>query len=166
MLEDESYVFVAVPGMMRFFGLLLCLLLVCPAFAGTWLSQKHDEAGLREGPGYNYRILWLYRHKGYPFALVASYDAWRRVRDVDGIVGWMHVSMLSDQRTVLVTGKTDTPLRDGSAANARIIGKAQPGAVARLRTCTKDVCEIAAGDIDAWIDRNRLFGVDAGEGFK
>ena len=152
--------------MTRFFGFLLCALLAGPALGGAWLSQKHGEASLREGPGYNYRILWLYRHKGYPFALTASYDAWRRVRDADGIVGWMHVSMLSDQRTVLVTGKTDTPLRAGSAANARVIGKAQPGAVARLKTCTPTACEIAAGDLDAWIDRKKLFGVDADEVFK
>jgi SH3-like domain-containing protein len=152
--------------MMRFFGFLLCVLLASPAFAGPWLSQKHDEASLREGPGYDHRILWLYKHKGYPFQLIASYDAWRRVRDVDGIVGWMHVTMLSDQRTVLVTGKTSTPLRAGSAANARVIGKAQPGAVARLKTCTADACEVAAGDLDAWIDRERLFGVDPGETFK
>jgi SH3-like domain-containing protein len=152
--------------MMRFFALLLCMAaLAAPAWATTWLSQAHDRASLREGPSYASRILWVYRHKGYPFALTASYDAWRRVRDADGIVGWMHVSMLSDQRTVLVTGKTDTPLRAGSAANARVIGKAQPGAVARLKTCTPTACEIAAGDLDAWIDRKKLFGVDAGEVF-
>lgn len=155
------------PRMTRIFTLLFCaLLLGSPAFAGAWLSQKHDEASLREGPGYAYRILWLYKHKGYPFQLIASFDAWRRVRDVDGIVGWMHVSMLSDQRTVLVTGTAGTPLRAGPAANARITGKAMPGAVARLKTCTADACEIAAGDTDAWIDRKKLFGVDEGEVFK
>ena len=70
-----------------------------------YVSQRADKAYLREGPSYAHPVLWVYRHKGYPFAVLAEFDVWRRVRAADGAVGWMSASMLSDQRTVLVTGQ-------------------------------------------------------------
>ena len=80
-----------------------------PPFVPHYMSQRPEKAYLREGPTYSHRILWIYRHKGYPFFVTASFDIWRRVRDVDGTVGWMSVTMLSDARTVLVRGKVRTP---------------------------------------------------------
>src|SRR5437879_6024921 len=70
-----------------------------------YVSQRPDKAYLREGPSYAHRVLWIYRHRGYPFAVIAEFDVWRRVQAPDGTVGWMAASMLTDQRTVLITGK-------------------------------------------------------------
>jgi len=70
-----------------------------------YVSQRPDKAYLREGPTYAHKVLWVYRHRGYPFAVIGEFDTWRRVRTADGTQGWMNASMLSDQRTVLVTGK-------------------------------------------------------------
>ena len=74
-------------------------------FRPHYVSQRTSEAYLREGPGYAYRILWVYKHKGYPFKENARFDVWRRVTAPDGAVGWMSAQMLSENRTVLVTGK-------------------------------------------------------------
>jgi SH3-like domain-containing protein len=153
--------------MVRFAGLALCvLLLAAPASALTWLSQKHDRASLREGPSFSHRILWIYRHKGYPFQLIASYDNWRRVRDADGIVGWMHVTMLTTRRTVLVTGRDRAPIRATAGADAKVIDYAEPGAIARLKACARNACRIAQDGIDGWIAKARLWGVGADEVFK
>src|ERR1700748_480399 len=70
-----------------------------------YVSQRTEKAYLREGPTFAHKVLWVYRHRGYPYAVIAQFDVWRRVRTADGTVGWMAASMLSDQRTVLVTGK-------------------------------------------------------------
>jgi SH3-like domain-containing protein len=153
--------------MLRLAGLALCvLMLAAAANAGTWLSQKHDRASLREGPGFSHRILWVYRHKGYPFQLIASYGNWRRVRDADGIAGWMHVTMLTTRRTVLVTGKTRAPIRAGARADAPVIDYAEPGAIARLKACAAHACRIDQDGIDGWIAKARLWGVGADEVFK
>src|SRR5476651_2036193 len=70
-----------------------------------YVSQRPDKAYLREGPTFGHKVLWVYRHRSYPFAVIAEFDIWRRVIAADGTVGWMSAAMLSDQRTVLVTGK-------------------------------------------------------------
>ena len=45
-----------------------------------YVSQRTDKAYLREGPTYAHKVLWVYRHRGYPFAVIAQFDIWRRVQ--------------------------------------------------------------------------------------
>src|SRR6476661_7042022 len=93
-----------------------------PAQVLRYVSQRPDKAYLREGPTYGHKVLWVYRHRGYPFAVIGQFDTWRRVRTADGTQGWMNASMLSEQRTVLVTGK----------GRVKITAEAQGGKVVAL----------------------------------
>lgn len=130
----------------------------------AYVSQRNNEAYLREGPGYNYPVLWVYHHRGYPFAVTASFDIWRRVMAPDGTVGWISAGMLSDRRTVLVTGQGRVPVH-GNPDGGKVIGLADPGAIANLKTCTAMACRIAGGAVDGWIDRSRIWGVGSDEVF-
>ena len=129
-----------------------------------YVSQRTDKAYLREGPTYAHRVLWVYRHKGYPFAVLAEFDVWRRVRAADGAVGWMSASMLSDSRTVLVTGKGRARIF-ASADGGKVVALADPGATAALQACAPTACHIRGEDIDGWIPKNRIWGVGANEVF-
>jgi SH3-like domain-containing protein len=146
---------------------LVCALL--PQFAEAaepaphYVSLRRDQGFLREGPGYSYRILWVYQHKDYPLEVVASFDAWRRVKDVDGTVGWMHRTQLSDRRTVLFVGFVKSPLRDDDDPASKIVAYAAPGVVAHLKACKPRVCEVEAGDTDGWVDRRNIWGVGVDE---
>ena len=136
-----------------------------PAIKPHYVSQRESLAYMREGPSYNHKILWAYRHRGYPFLVTAGFDVWRRVVAADGTIGWMSANILSDQRTVLVTGKGRAQIRK-AASGGKVVGLADPGAVAVLKTCTADACHIRGEDIDGWIPRNRIWGVGADEVFK
>jgi len=131
-----------------------------------YVSQRADKAYLREGPSFNHRILWVYKHKGYPFEVIASYDVWRRVRGADGTVGWMSANMLTDQRTVLVTGKDRAALYSDPEPRAKLVAYAMPGATARLEACAIRSCRIAAPGLKGWIDKDRIWGVEKDEVFK
>jgi SH3-like domain-containing protein len=154
---------------------LLLLLPGCAAFAvptaplqqpvAHYVSQRGDQAYLREGPSYQHKIIWIYRHRGYPFLVTASFDVWRRVQAPDGTLGWMSATMLSDQRTVLITGKARVPIH-AAAAGGKLVGLADPGAVAGLKGCGPDACHISGQDIDGWIARDRIWGVGPEETFK
>ncbi len=137
-----------------------------PPFEPHYASVRKGEANLREGPSYAHRILWVYRHQNYPVKIVGSFDAWRRVKDVDGTTGWMHHTQLSDRRSVLFIGFTKTPLRDGDGPKAQIVAYAQPGVVARLKACKLQVCEVEAGGTDGWVDKRNIWGVEASEVFQ
>lgn len=129
-----------------------------------YVSQRTDKAYLREGPTFQHRVLWQYRHRGYPFAVIAEFDIWRRVRAADGTTGWMSASMLTDQRTVLVTGKGRAKIT-AAADGGKTVALADPGAIAALKACTREACQIKGEGIDGWIAKDRIWGVDANEVF-
>jgi len=129
-----------------------------------WVSQRTDKAYLREGPTYQHRVLWEYRHRGTPFQVIAEFDVWRRVRTADGTVGWMASSMLSDKRTVQITGK-DRARIYASAGGGKLVGLADPGAVATLMACAPAACRIKGEGVDGWIAKDRIWGADVGDVF-
>jgi SH3-like domain-containing protein len=129
-----------------------------------YVSQRPDKAYLREGPTYAHKVLWVYRHRGYPFAVIGQFDTWRRVRTVDGTLGWMNASMLTDKRTVLVIGKDRVKIT-AEAEGGKVVALADPGAIADLRSCVRDACRIRGEKIDGWISKDRIWGVGANEVF-
>lgn len=139
-----------------------------PAPAGgkvlRYVSQRAQKAYMREGPTYSHRVLWQYRHRGYPFAVIAEFDVWRRVRAADGTIGWMSHAMLSDRRTVLVTGEGRAKLFE-TPEGGKVVALAEPGAIATLRACTRTACQVRGEDIDGWIPKSRIWGVEANEVF-
>lgn len=147
----------------RFASALILAVLATPCFAGHYVSLKSDKVFLREGPTYQHRVLFVYQRKGYPLEVLANYDSWRRVRDVDGTTGWVSQTMVSDLRGVIVTGKGQAALRSAPTATASPLANAQPGVVARLKACKPQFCEITVQGVTGWIDRTRIWGVDTGE---
>jgi SH3-like domain-containing protein len=71
--------------------------------------------------------------------------------------------MLSDARTVLVTGKGHAAIRSQPYATASLRAWADPGVVARLKACKPQFCEIVADGMRGWIEKTRIWGVDTGE---
>jgi SH3-like domain-containing protein len=108
-------------------------------------------------------VLFIYKRRDYPVEVLAAYESWRRVRDADGTVGWVSQTMISDTRTVLVTGKDKAPLRSSPSATAPPVAQAEPGVVGKLKACKPQFCKITAGGVTGWIDKSRIWGVDAGE---
>ncbi|HEY1709255.1 MAG TPA: SH3 domain-containing protein [Rhizomicrobium sp.] len=136
------------------------------AFAPHYASLSREKVYLRQGPDYRYRVLWEYHRKGYPVHVMATYDAWRRVSDADGAVGWVHQTMLSDTRTVLITGIGRATARLGPSAGTPAVALLEPGVVAKLRACQPQVCKVEVDGAGGWVDKTRLWGVNAGEIFE
>jgi SH3-like domain-containing protein len=148
---------------------ILLILATLPVQAGTdkilrYVSQRSEKAYLREGPSYAYKVLWVYRHRGYPFAVTAQFDVWRRVQAADGAVGWMSATMLSDNRTVLVTGQGRVQIF-ARPEGGKVVALADPGATANLLACASASCHIHSDQVDGWIAKSRIWGVAANEVF-
>ena len=152
--------------MTRIIALALALAAIAePALAHRYESLRSDKVYLREGPGFRHRILFVYRRKSYPFEVIATYQGWARVRDCDETEGWISQTMLSDVRTVVVTGSERASLRAQSFAAAPVVAWAESGVVGKLKACKPQFCKITAGGVSGWVARNRIWGVDAGEIF-
>ncbi len=149
-----------------FLSLALMLSATAAVAAPVYVSQRTDNAYMREGPSYNHRVLWVYKHKGYPFEVIARYDVWRRVRAHDGTIGWMSATMLTDRRSVLITGRQRAPLYADPEPRAKLVAYAMPGATAQVEACALRSCRITAPGLKGWIDKDRVWGVGRDEVFK
>jgi SH3-like domain-containing protein len=93
-----------------------------------------------------------------PLEITGEYGHWRRVRDRDGAGGWVHYSLLSGARTVIVT-EPMVDLRARPEAGAPVVARAEAGVVAHLGDCGPDWCRVSAGGQRGWVEKRRLWGV-------
>ncbi|MDF1857075.1 SH3 domain-containing protein [Pseudooceanicola sp.] len=127
-----------------------------------FVSMKSRETNVRRGPSLTHRIDWVYKLQGMPLEIVAEYGHWRRVRDKDGFGGWVHYSMLSGARTVLVSVESlDLQIRPDP--RSAVIARLQQGVVARLGDCLPDWCKLQVGSHRGWARKSALWGVAATE---
>jgi len=148
----------------------VCVLLgtVFPGMAAEsgpyFASLKSGEVYMREGPSANNKVKWVYRRKGLPVEVLASFEVWRRVRTMDGEIGWVHVALLSRDRTVAVASGQDAAVRGRDGASA-VVAEAKAGAIGRLMGCSKLACQVKFDTVTGWVDRGQLWGIRDGEQF-
>lgn len=142
-----------------------------PATSGMpiprFVTLRTDEINLRAGPSVRYPIEWVYSKEGLPVEVTAEFDTWRRIRDIDGTEGWVHQSMLSGKRSVLVTGQDLQPVYAKADSTAEVIAKAQPQSMGELVGCENAWCEVrfvqADNSIKGYMPKGSFWGAYAGE---
>lgn len=125
-----------------------------PRFASLRANKVH----LRTGPGIRYPVEWVYVFRGMPVEIVAEFENWRRVRDWQGSEGWVHRTMLSGNRTALVTGGLQ-PLRREPAAEAALIARMEERVLGQIIRCEGDWCRMEVAGKRGWISRSHIWGV-------
>jgi SH3-like domain-containing protein len=127
-----------------------------------FVSLKTNEGNARRGPGLTHRIDWVFTRAGMPLRVTAEYENWRRIEDAEGAGGWVHYSMLSGARSVLVTVHMVNVL-DAPEEGAGVNFQAEAGVVGRVQECSADWCRIGVEGNRGWVRKTALWGVDAGE---
>jgi SH3-like domain-containing protein len=127
-----------------------------------FVSLKAGEGNVRRGPSLSHRIDWVFVRRDMPLEVTGEYGHWRRVRDRDGAGGWIHYSLLSGVRTVVVT-RPLVGLRSRPGVDAPLVARAEAGVVARLGACEREWCRVTSGRHRGWVERGALWGVAANE---
>lgn len=127
-----------------------------------YVSLKATKANVRRGPSRTHRIDWVFTRKSMPLQITAEYGHWRRVRDIEGAGGWVHYSLLSGVRTVIVQ-KDMLPLAMRPGEKVGTAANLEHGVIARLEECNPDWCRLNAGGYKGWALKENLWGVDADE---
>jgi len=120
---------------------------------------KADETNIRTGPGTRYPIQWVYHREGLPVEVIEEFEHWRKIRDADSTAGWVHKTMISGTRTVLIKAKEDRVLRSEPSVKGRPLLKIAPQVIARIVECEKDWCRLQVSGRKGWIEKKLLFGV-------
>ena len=129
-----------------------------------YVSMKASEGNVRRGPSLTHRIDWVFKRRDMPLRITAEHGHWRRVEDRDGMGGWVHYSLLSGTRTVLIE-KDMLTLHARPDAQAPVMAALEMGVVARVSECGGEWCLLKSGGFRGWAPKARLWGVRAQEVF-
>jgi SH3-like domain-containing protein len=129
-----------------------------------FVSLKSDRVNLREGPSKDHRTSWVFQRAGMPVEITAEFEIWRRVRDADGVEGWVLHSLLSGRRTALIMpwakDKTEQiTLAERADERAAVLARLQPGVIASVKSCAGNWCRVVVDGVDGFVRQERLWGV-------
>jgi SH3-like domain-containing protein len=123
-----------------------------------FVSLRAPKVNLRTGPGVRYPIDWVYNRAGLPLEIIDEFETWRRVRDWEGVEGWVHQSMLSGERKVMIRDKQRL-LRDEPDPAATGVALLAPGVIAALDRCIVAWCQIEVEEKTGWLRRVDVYGL-------
>ncbi len=123
-----------------------------------FVSLKGSEGNARRGPGLTHRIDWVFTREGMPLKITAEYEHWRRVEDADGAGGWVHYSLLSGVRTVLVSQDMAEAFSQPDPASD-VLYQSELGVIGKLLECQILWCRVAVEGEKGWIRKSSLWGV-------
>jgi SH3-like domain-containing protein len=129
-----------------------------PRFA----SLKTDRVNLREGPSKEHVTKWVYERAGLPVEITAEFEIWRKVRDSEGIEGWVLHSLLSGRRTALVTPNKkgeNAKLYARASASADLAATLQSGVIVNIRNCDGAWCLVDGDGFKGYMEQEKLWGV-------
>ena len=127
-----------------------------------FVSMNSSKVNVRAGPGTRYPIKWVFQRKTLPVQIIAESDTWRKIRDFEGIEGWVHQRMLSGRRRAVVTGAIQQLKREPQET-AKTVALLEPGVILRLEKCSGAWCLVEGGSYEGWIGRQSIWGVDAND---
>jgi len=128
-----------------------------------FVSLTDDRVNARAGPGFRFPINWVYLRKGFPVEVIDEFGHWRRTRDIDGVVGWIHLSMLSGKRAVIVAGTNPNvappTLHRRPDRHSTPVARAEVGVHGRLLECVDRWCRVELTPFRGWLPRDALWGI-------
>lgn len=135
-----------------------------------FVSLKSDRVHIRQGPGTDYKVLWVFQRAGLPVEVISEFEGWRQVRDSEGAIGWVLQALVSGRRTALIlpwetksSAPVHVPLRDDDREGARVVVVVEAGVIANIRSCDGRWCYVSITDYRGYIEQKKLWGVYEGE---
>jgi len=101
-------------------------LFLCTVCWAEMVSIKKNKVNVRSGPGKNYKVFWQL-YKDCPVKILEKKGEWAKTKDYEGDIGWIHQSLLSKNRTVVVFSEeviiagNNVNIRSGPAKNFRLL---------------------------------------------
>lgn len=123
-----------------------------------FVSLKASKGNARRGPSLSHRIDWVFRHRGMPLQVIAEHGHWRRVVDREGAGGWVHYTLISGARNVMIT-EPKVALRKLADPQSAISAFAETGVIARLGKCQPEWCRVTVGGTKGWLKRTEIWGL-------
>jgi len=122
------------------------------------VSLRAEKVNVRTGPGLQHPVSWVFKMKSMPVEIIAEFDTWRQIRDVEGEEGWIHRAMLTGRRSLIITD-VETAMREEPQENSPIVARLGHGMVADIDGCNASWCHVSVQGYDGWVLRVASWGI-------
>jgi len=123
----------------------------------NFLSLKHNEVHLRQGPSFEYPIKLVYKKKYLPVIILDKSETWRQIKDYENNTGWIHISQLSKKKTA-INIKNNSIIHNKSTIYSKPIARLEIGRLVLVQKCKVKWCKVISGNFNGWILKNSLWG--------
>ena len=141
-----------------FYTLSFLVLLVSSSIADvTFLSLKKSKVNVRYGPSFDSDVKYVYKKTNLPVKQIDKKENFRRIIDLKNNSGWIHISQLKKNNSVIATNKKI--LFKKPTSFAKPIAQIKKGRLLILQKCENKWCKITSDNFDGWIKTNNIWGL-------
>ena len=135
----------------------LTILITSSVAEETFVSLKKSKVNVRYGPSFDSDIKYVYKKINLPLKQIDKKENFRRIIDLKNNSGWIHISQLKKNNSVITT-KNKTLFKEPSSF-ARPIAQIEKGRLLIIQKCEVKWCKIKSDDHEGWIKTNNIWGL-------
>jgi len=131
-----------------------------------FVSLKSSDVNIRVGPSINYPIKLKYVFKNLPLEIIDEFDVWRKSKDHEGNIGWVHKSLIKGDRYILTGYQINQDIQLFSRPNGKVKGLIKNNNILELKSCVLYWCKVSSGPLSGWVLKKNIWGVYENEIYK
>ena len=145
--------------MNKFIYALFCLIIFITSSVAeeTFVSLKKNKVNVRYGPSFDSDIKYVYKKINLPLKQIDQKENFRRIIDLKNNSGWIHISQLKKNNSVIAI--QNKVLFKKPSSFAKPIAQIEKGRLLIVDKCQEKWCKIKSGDNEGWIKTKDIWGL-------
>ena len=123
----------------------------------TFVSLKKSKVNVRYGPSFDSDIKYVYKKINLPLKQLDKKENFRRIIDLKNNSGWIHISQLKKNNSVITT--KDKILFKKPSSFAKPIAQIKKGRLLIVDRCENNWCKIKSDNYEGWIKTIYIWGL-------
>ena len=117
-----------------------------------FLTLRYNNVNLRQGPSKDYPIKIFYKKKYLPVLVHDSSDNFRKIKDHENNVGWIHRSQLSKKKAALTVDDRVIMFKN-STIFSKPLAILEKGRFCLISKCKNDWCKVRVEKYSGWVKK-------------
>ena len=122
-----------------------------------FISLKKNKVNVRYGPTFESDIKFVYKKINLPLRQIDKKENFRRIIDFKNNSGWIHISQLKKNNSVIPT--KDKILFKKPTSFAKPIALIKSGRVLLVEKCENNWCYVSTENFKGWVFKDNLWGM-------
>ena len=137
--------------------ILIFILLISISSANEiFVSLKKNKVNVRYGPSFDSEVKYVYKKINLPLKQIDKKENFRRIIDFKNNGGWIHISQLKKNKSVIST--QDKILFKNPTSFAKPVALIKEGRLLILEKCEQEWCQITSGKFQGWVKTDNIWG--------